>query len=333
MFWLLQLLSVSIMSLAAPAEWTLIQIVRFWLSGEPDRDGNYEGADEDDEQDPSESNTCIKYMRKLSSMGVQTRLQAQAILTDGLCHTLDETYGIPCDVRRELLQLLGVDWRKQVWSPVEIARWEHEPVEATAGGDDGPWREEVRGFRKMMEKLDLLNYWKFFHDDEKYKLLGIATFRNLLHYLCDADFERVGIPMFVVKILRAEALAEVTGLSQFTEAPHTGSPEASVCKCIGHCRCKGEVSGCRHGHREQLPTGQWFVFVGQDSGPSRTDRQEGSRTSGMQNFRAQVQDLREYLCKNETSIPSSTTSSVVEQRVVVNLHSWLFNGFSTRSAN
>ena len=120
-----------------------------------------------------------RYMLKLAAMGVTTRLQAQSVLTDELCRTLDETYGVSCDVRRELLDLLGVEWRQQVWSDSEIAVWQHSQVEPTAPGEQGTWREEVADFRKLMFDLGFHSYIAIFNDDVKYVLLGIATARNL----------------------------------------------------------------------------------------------------------------------------------------------------------
>ena len=165
-------------SASAPAQWTLNQVVRFWLSGEP-------GLDRDNAETlmlglPAEPGlvTYTCYMQKLFSMGVRTLLQAQSILTDMLCSHLDETYGVACDLRRQLLDLLGVEWRQQVWSVSEIAIWARRPVEPTEKGDDGPWREEIEELRKIMAKLGLQQYRGHFHTDDHNKLLGMATAQN-----------------------------------------------------------------------------------------------------------------------------------------------------------
>lgn len=147
-------------------------------------------------------------------MGAKTRLQAQSILTDRLCSHLDATYGVPCDVRRELLDLLGVEWRQQVWSDSEIGTWARRPVEPTAKGDDGHWREEINEFRKIIEKLGLQDYRRHFHTDDHDKLLGIATARNLLHYLCEADLVALRVPKSVWRALKTAAPCHVIGIGE-----------------------------------------------------------------------------------------------------------------------
>lgn len=309
--------SASVPSRTAAPQWTLIQVLRYWLSTEP-------GPEEEDEGEEEESTECLKrYMLKLAAMGVTTRLQAQSVLTDELCRTLDETYGVSCDVRRELLDLLGVEWRQQVWSDSEIAVWQHSQVEPTAPGEQGSWREEVADFRKLMFDLGFDSYIAIFHDDVKYVLLGIATARNLLYYLCDADFDRVGIPTHVRKSLRTEALCRITGMA-------TGG---NVCPCIGYCKCvagryDGVVGSCRHGSRQKLPNGRWYVFVGPDPQAPPPILAGGRRQTSMQTFRVQVQELRAFLDTTGNEYPkqhdeypdvalSSTMSAFVNQQRVL----------------
>jgi len=168
--------SASVPTRVAPAKWTLTQVVRSWCTGEPGPEGDYEDEDQDDDQGRVESKRlCLSYMQKLLTMGVKTRLQAQVFLTDELCCSLDETHGTPCDVRRELLELLGVQWRQQVWSASEIAVWERRLIEPTAAGDDGPWREELDEFKDSFDKLGLHDYYSYFFRDDQDKLLGIGT--------------------------------------------------------------------------------------------------------------------------------------------------------------
>ena len=116
-------------SRSAPAEWTLKQVVCFWYSGDPERDGRdgYPGS-------------CSVHMQQLLKIGVKTRLQAQTMLTDHLCQSLEPTYGISRDVRRHLLDLLGVEWRQQLWSASEVLLWGQWPVEPTAHGVDSDER-------------------------------------------------------------------------------------------------------------------------------------------------------------------------------------------------
>ena len=155
-------------------------------------------------------------MQQLIKMGVKTRLQAQIMLTDHLCQSLEPSYGISRDVRRNLLDLLGVEWQQQLWSASEVLLWEQWPVEPTAHGEDsddegppGPWRQETKDFRDIMIELSRWEYLNIFEDDIKYMLLAIPTARNLLYYLCDADFDAVGIPVGARKVLRAECLRRV----------------------------------------------------------------------------------------------------------------------------
>lgn len=205
-------------SAAAPAKWTLTQVVRFWHSGEPGFDRDYEDEDRDDSEGFVETKKAIiGYVQKLSSMGVESREQAQSVLTDELCCTLNETHGLACDLRRELLDLLGVQWRQQVWSASEVAVWERRPVEPTSHADDGPWREECDEFKKLSDKLGLDWYWRYFSVistgavGPQQKLLASATARNFLYYLCGADFRKLGIPAAAAKALRTEALSGVFG--------------------------------------------------------------------------------------------------------------------------
>jgi len=262
------------------------------LSGEP-------GLEEEDEEEEEESTECRKrYMLRLAAMGVTTRLQAQSVLTDELCRTLDETYGLSCDVRRELLDLLGVEWRQQVWTDSEISVSQHSQVEPTAPGEQGSWREERADFRKLMFELDFHSYIDIFNDDTRYALLAIATARNLLYYLCDADFDRVGIPTHVRRVLRTEALCRITGIAT----------DGRVCPCVGYCKCKagsydGVPSTCRHGSREKLPNGRWYVFLGSDPQVPPPIFAEGHRQTSMQTFRVQVQELRAFLDTNDNEYP------------------------------
>ena len=60
-----------------------------------------------------------------------------------------------------------------------------------------------------MIELSQWEYLNIFADDIKYMFLAIPTARNLLYYLCDADFDAVGIPLGARKVLRAECLRRV----------------------------------------------------------------------------------------------------------------------------
>ena len=186
-------------SAAAPAKWSLEEIVCFWQSGESSLKGG--------EDDCFTLEVCTGYMRRLIGMGVQTRLQAQSVLTDELCKSLGKSGRLGCDERRHLLDLLGVKWRQHVASPSEIAMWESRPVEPTDMEDDEAWQEEKRAFQEMMLELGLVEYSGHFHHKAKCRLLGRdATARNLLYYICDADFDEAGVPVAVRRAVRTESL-------------------------------------------------------------------------------------------------------------------------------
>ena len=164
-------------SRSAPAEWTLKQVVCFWDSGDPERDGRegYPGS-------------CSVHMQQLLKIGVKTRLQAQTMLTDHLCQSLEPTYGISRDVRRHLLDLLGVEWRQQLWSASEVLLWEQWPVEPTAldedSDDEGPSglrRQETKESHDIMIELGQWEYVNILEDDIKYMFLATPTTRNLLY--------------------------------------------------------------------------------------------------------------------------------------------------------
>ena len=195
-------LSASVLSRQAPADWSLEEVLFFWRTGESSLKGT--------EEDRVNLEACAGYMKKLSSLGVQTRSQAATFLTDQLCQSLDDSCGLACDVRRHLLDLLGVQWRRQVWSLAEIAIWERRPVEPTVteGGDE-LWQAEVDELWDMMLALGVAEYYKCLSDAATYMLLAIATARNLLYYVCDADLDKVGVPIAVRKLLRTECLSRL----------------------------------------------------------------------------------------------------------------------------
>ena len=182
---------VAARALAAPAEWTLLQVIQYWMFGQVEEEdeeqeseqeaGHVEDAedeDEDHEDDKQEEEAqkgfkCYlgvleeaqqEHLQKLREMGVTTRLQAQAVLTDDLCRTLDAPCSVSCDSRRELLDLLGVNWRKQVCSSAEMSVWRHKQVDPEASHGNAS-SEEKGAFTEMMIQLGLASFLNIFHTE------------------------------------------------------------------------------------------------------------------------------------------------------------------------
>jgi hypothetical protein len=319
---------VAARALAAPAEWTLLQVIQYWMFGEVEEEdeekeseqeaGHVEDAedeDEDHEDDKQEEEAqkgfkCYlgvfeeaqqEYLQKLREMGVTTRLQAQAVLTDDLCRTLDAPCSVSCDSRRELLDLLGVNWRKQVCSSAEMSVWRHKQVDPEASHGNAS-SEEKGAFTEMMIQLGLASFLNIFHtnqDGSKYGLLSKPTARNLLYYLGDADFERAGIPTRVRQAMRTEALRRVNATAK-------SSQEMLVCACVGLCKCKGKIEKCISGSREKLANGRWYVFVESEL-DTKASCEELPGQGSLRGFRVQVQELREYLSENGNEYPKQHT--------------------------
>ena len=286
---------------AAPPDWSLKQIVWFWTSDQE------ELPDQEELKDFEYLMKCRLFesrLAKLTAMGLTTRSQACDALTDELCQTLDTEF---CDDRRRLLDLLGIDWRQRVWSEGEQAVWKLLPTMPTEHGDEGPWREEIQEFRNMMGDLGLSMYSHYFHEDE-YGLLGIATARNFLCYLCNSDLAQFDIPVFVRRALRAEALTRVTGSASTTRA--------NVCFCKEFCKCVGDVRVCMYGARHQLPSGQWYICaIPESTAKPPPNAQAGNGKTDLEAFKDNVRKLRVWLARNENQYPKQHSGHSMTERL------------------